>query len=626
MVPRDQVQRRLAAILAADVAGYSRLMEADEAGTLARLKAVRREVIDPSLAEYRGRLVKLTGDGALVEFASTLDAVQCALAIQESVAERMRGEAPERRITFRIGINVGDVIVEGDDVYGAGVNVAARLEGLCEPGAVCVSGDVYRQVRGKVDGDFADLGEQRVKNIAEPIRAYRLSPKGASRTGPVQEKRLRWRAGMVAAAVVLAAAVGGLALWQPWAPRVVPASVELMAYPLPDKPAIAVLPFANLSGNEDQEYFADGLTEDLITNLASFPNLFVIARNSSATYKGQAVDIRDVAHDLGVQYVVEGSVRRDGETVRITAQLIDALSGSHVWADSYDRELKDIFALYDEITAEIGSRLVSKVAEAEFQRRTRRGTTNAEAYDLFLRGSRYAADFNPRANARAIALLEQAIEKDPGFARAYAFLAFVRRNNAILQWADGPEDTLDHALELAQKSVGLDSRDSATYRTLSRVYTSRGEFVQAIEAAEQAVALSPSDPDTLMVLAFALVLAGRANDAIGYAEAALRLNPHAPWWYDHTAGMAYYLSRQFDRSLAAIQKARDLNPRAEVLLLWAAAAHAQLGNLEAAQSLREEYMALRPGHRLGDLSGAAQWHPVFADLFFDGLRKAGFQE
>ncbi len=325
---QERVERRLAAILAADVVGYSRLVGMDEEGTIARLKALREELIDPSIAQHHGRVVKTMGDGILVEFPSVVDAVRNAVEVQRALAEREADVPEDRRIVFRVGVNLGDIVIDGDDILGDGVNVAARLEGLAEPGNICISGDVFRQVEGKLDLGFEDLGEQQVKNIEKPVRVYRvlLEPEAAgSVVGERGLGRPRWRLGAMAAAV-LALVAGGGAWWWQVQPDFEPADATKMAFPLPEKPSIAVLPFANLSGDPEQAYFADGLTEDIITSLASFPNLFVIARHSTNKYKGKAVDIRDVAHDLGVRYVLEGSVRRSGNTVRITAQLIDALS------------------------------------------------------------------------------------------------------------------------------------------------------------------------------------------------------------------------------------------------------------------------------------------------------------
>ncbi len=622
------VKRKLTTILAADVEGYSRMMGADEEATLETLKAYR-EIIDGLMVRHDGRVFSTAGDSVLAEFTSAVEAVRAAISIQEELGSRNAALAEEQRMRFRIGINVGDVMIEGDDLFGDGVNVAARLQGLAEAGGVCVSGSVFDQVKGKLSAGFEDIGAKKVKNIAEPVPAYRVMPTQgapAAAGGTPSATRRRRRIPALVAVLVAIIALGGVALWWPWAPEHEPASLDQMAFKLPDKPSIAVLPFINLSGDKAQEYFADGLTEDIITSLASFPNLFVIARTSTNKFKGKAVDIRDVAHDLGVRYVLEGSVRRAGNTLRITAQLIDALSGNHIWAAKYDRELKDIFALQDEITGEIGSMLVSKVAAAEWRRRLRKGTRNAEAYDLILRASATGLEFNPRANARAIQLVEQAIEKDPKFSRAYAQLAFLRRNNFIFRWAKGPKDTLSHALELARKAVALDPRDSNAYRMLSFVYQSQGQHDRSIEAAEKAISLSPSNPDAMMGLAFSLAFSGRGEEAVRQAERGMRLNPHGHWGYQLFAGFAYYMAKRYDKAAVSFERARRLNRRTFVPIVWSAAAHAQLGRMDEARSARQAAIKLRPAFTIQRFFNRSGVKGKFWELALEGFRKAGFPE
>ncbi|MEE8122164.1 MAG: adenylate/guanylate cyclase domain-containing protein, partial [Anaerolineales bacterium] len=346
----ERVQRRLAAILAADVVGYSRLMGEDEAGTRARFNAHLHELIEPAIASRRGRIVKTMGDGLLVEFTSVVDAVQCAVDIQKGMADRNADETDDRRIEFRIGVNSGDVIIEGDDIHGDGVNVASRLEGLAEPGGICVSGDVYRQCRGKLEVGFDDLGEQEVKNITEPVLAYRVLPEGQTATAPLRKRMpSRWRIPAIAAAVVVVIAAGGIAWWQPWVTDVEPASIDKMAFKLPDRPSIAVLPFTNMSDDRKQEYFADGITEDITTDLSKVVGLFITPSSMTRRYKGKDFDPRVIAGKLGVRHILEGGVRRAGNRLRITAKLIDASSGAQVWAERYDRDLKDVFIIQDDI-------------------------------------------------------------------------------------------------------------------------------------------------------------------------------------------------------------------------------------------------------------------------------------
>src|SRR5246500_3538150 len=385
---RNRAERRLVAILAADVAGGSRLMGTDEEGTLERLKALRRELVDPKIAEHNGRIVKTTGDGILVEFASVVDAVRCAVAVQQAMPERNTGTAADNRIELRIGINLGDVIVEGDDLYGDGVNIAARIEALADAGGVFVSNTVHDHVRDRLPFAFEDLGEQQVKNIARPVRVYRVGPEGPFPNPPPQAGEGR---------------VG-------------------TALPLPDKPSIAVLPFANLSGDPEQEYFADGMVEEIITALSRIRWLFVIARNSSFTYKGQAIDVKQVGRELGVRYVLEGSVRRAAQRVRITAQLIDALSGTHLWADRFDGSLEDIFELQDTVAVSVAGVIEPTLQSAEMRRSSDRPTNDLTAYDLYLRA--YPALWtSARQIPQALRLLEQAIARDPRYGPALAVAA-----------------------------------------------------------------------------------------------------------------------------------------------------------------------------------------------------------
>ena len=419
------MERKPAAILAADVVGYSRLMEIDEADTLAALKAHREELIDLKIAEHHGRTIKLMGDGSLVEFASVVDAVACALAIQKGMAGRNEDVPEDRRIEFRIGVHLGDVMVEGDDLYGDGVNVAARLEGLAAPGGVCISQQAFDQVETKLDLAYEDLGEQQVKNIARPVRTYRILLDGEAPPGVQRPKTRGLSAGqLIGSAAVVVLVVAGLALawWQPWKPDVEPASIERMAFPLPEKPSIAVLAFDNLSGDPAQDYFADGITESVITELSRFRNIFVIARNSTFTYKGKAVKVQQVSEDLGVQYVLEGSVQRSKDRVRINVQLIDAITGWHLWAERYDRELDDLFAVQDEVTRQIVATLATEgglLADAWQKRTVRKRTESLKAYDLDLRGWEAYGLWTKEDFARAKDLFEKAIAADPDFGNPY---------------------------------------------------------------------------------------------------------------------------------------------------------------------------------------------------------------
>jgi TolB-like protein/class 3 adenylate cyclase len=424
-----RVERRLAAILAADVAGYSRLIEADEEATLGRLKALRAKLIDPKIAGHRGRIVKTTGDGLLVEFASVVDALRCAAEAQAAMAESNAPLPADRRIEFRIGINVGDIVVEDGDIFGDGVNVAARLEGLAEPGGICVSARVQEDAAGRLDLAFEDIGEQSLKNIVRPVRVYRVRPEG-----PLPSPAPRAGQGSAPGARVGAA--------------------ELPALPLPDKPSIAVLPFQNMSGDPEQEYFADGMVEEIITALSRIRWLFVIARNSTFTYKGQAIDVKQVSHDLGVRYVLEGSVRKAGRRVRITAQLIDALSGTHLWADRFDGSLEDVFELQDQVAISVAGVIEPTLQAAEIRRSAERPTKDLTAYDFYLRALPHASFFFARdRNTQALDLLGQAIARDSGYGPALAVAALCHAQLDVNGWTDDREANRRTAVDLARRAL-----------------------------------------------------------------------------------------------------------------------------------------------------------------------------
>ena len=641
----ERVQRRLAAILAADIVGYSRLMDADETGTLARLKSLRDDVFDPTVARFGGRIFKLTGDGALVEFASAVDAVQAAVEVQRALERRNAALAEDDRQTLRIGVSLGDVIVEDDDLYGNGVNVAARLEAMAEPGGICISGTVHEQARTVGDIGFEDLGEQRVKNIDRPIQAFRvlLDPAtaqrhGAEKPGPRPLRRLRamaagagdarWKRPAIAAAVLVLLAAGATAWWEPWVTRVERASVERMVLPLPDKPSIAVLPFANLSGDKEQGNFASGLTVEIINNLTGFENLFVIARDSTNMFSGKGVEVKTVAEKLGVRYVLEGSLRRSGDTLRVTAQLIDAVRGRYLWAGKYDRQAQDMLKLQEEITREIVGRLLSEVAVAEFEKRARQQTTSRKAYALFLRGWNAFHQLNRDTNALAIRFFEQSIEADPNYARAHAFLAWARRNNAVLGWGDGPQDNLENALALAEKAVALGPDDSHTHRYLGAIKYQLGRLRDSIASYETAVALNPGAAESLSSYAMALALVGRNDEAIQAIEKALRLDPHPRIRIPMLAGIVHFNVKQFEKSAAAFERARRINPRSTGIgLAFQAAALAEAGKMAEARLARDAYLKISPGYSIeGHGRVLAAWPEEYRTTAIAGLRKAGYPE
>ena len=477
------VERRLAAILCADIVGYSRLMGADEVGTLARMRTLRADLIDPGIGAHNGRIVKTTGDGLLVEFASVVDAVECAVDIQRSMAAHNSGIPEEQRIVFRMGVNLGDVIVEDGDIFGDGVNVAARLEGLAPPGGICVERTVRNQVRDRMPIKFEDLGEQEVKNIARPVRVFRvvLDEAAASEIPrPAAIPAAPWKRKAVAAGVAVLVAAAGIVLWQlPWQPAGGPDAADGPALALPDKPSIAVLPFNNMSGDPEQEYFADGMSEDLITDLSKISGLFVIARNSSFVYKGKSVDVKQVGRALGVRYVLEGSVRRAGNRVRINAQLIDATTGRHLWADRYDGSLADVFALQDEVTRKIIAELKVHLTPTEQARQARKGTVDVDAHDAFLRGWAHYLRSTPDDYAKAVPYLEEAIRRDPNYGRAHAALASLYRAARFHGWQGRlgvtPDDALERAMDHIEKAMKQPT--PLAHQAASRILTSQGGHV-----------------------------------------------------------------------------------------------------------------------------------------------------
>jgi len=553
------MQRRLAAILAADVVGYSRLMADDEAGTLAALKAHRRELIEPAIARHSGRMVKLMGDGALVEFASVVDAIACAAEIQEAMNGRNAGVAEARRITFRIGINMGDVIVEGDDIYGGGVNVAARLEGLAEPGGICVSGTAYDTAHDKLDLVFESLGEQRLKNFDQPVRTYRVLLDGGPSRGTS----------------------GG---------------VPSAALELPDKPSLAVLPFGNMSAEPDQEFFADGISEDLITELSKFRTLFVIARNSSFAFKGQAIDVKEVSAKLGVRYVVEGSVRRAGGRVRITAQLIDAVDDNHIWAERYDRDLEDIFAVQDEVTRAIVSAIEPQLASSERLRARRKPTESLGAWECYQRGLWHLHQYRAEDAEEAISFLERAIELDPTFASAHAGLAFVLYYKVILGFSpDRPKD-LARALAAGSAAVRLDENDPFAHVALGRIHTAKGEHDQAIECCNQAIALNPNYASAYFGRAHSLWMSGRLAEAVLSHDDAMRLSPRDPllWAFHASKAIALILLERYEEALKHARQAQ----RQPNTALWAfmpeVSALGLMGRTDEAKAALERVHRLKP--------------------------------
>jgi TolB-like protein len=606
-------------------------MAADEAGTLASLKALRRELIEPKTAEYYGRVVKLIGDGTLMEFGSVVDAVLFAVEVQRAIVERNAAVPEDRRITYRIGINIGDIIVDGDDIYGDGVNVAARLEGLAEPGGICISRTVFNHVKNKVELSFEDLGDQEVKNIPEPVRVFRvlIDPKTA---GVVRIKaktaKVSWRRPALAAAAVLLFAAAGLVIWQrPWEPREEPASIERMAFPLPEKPSIAVLPFDNLSGDPAQEPIADGITENIIAALSTVRGLFVIARNSVFTYKGKPVQVQRVAEEQGVRYVLEGSVQRSGDRLRITAQLIDALTGHHLWSARYDRDVKDIFALQDDITLKIVEALQVELTEGEQARIERSGTNNLEAWLLRNQSRRFFLRFTKEDNVRSRELAQKAVDLDPEYAGAYTRLAFTHWLNAQAGWSESRADSLIRAVELVQVALNLDDTFPDTYAVLGLIHLLLRQHDQALAYMEKAIDLGPNDSGSIATLAFILNYSGQPEKAILLLEKAMRLSPYYPDWYLGELGRAYLLTGQYDEAIEALKQRLRRNPESGEAHVLLAAAYGKLGRENEAQAALAEFLKPRPYYTLRHYA-QGEFYKNIEDLerVLDGLRKAGLPE
>jgi TolB-like protein/class 3 adenylate cyclase len=575
--------RRLTAILAADVAGYSRLMGADEEGTHERLKAHRRELVDPKIAEHHGRMVKTTGDGVLVEFPSVVDAVRCAVAVQRGMVERNSAIPPEERIEFRVGINLGDIIAEGEDIFGNGVNVAARLEALAEPGGICVSRVVRDQVRDRLDYTFEDLGEQQVKNIARPVRVYRVRDRATPTEAPA------------------------------------PASPQPLA--LPDKPSIAVLPFANMSGDPEQEYFADGMVEETITALSRIRWLFVIARNSSFTYKGHAVDVKQVGRELGVRYVLEGSVRKAGGRVRITAQLIDALTGTHLWADRFDGSLQDVFELQDKVAVSVAGVIEPTLQAAEIRRSAERPTSDLTAYDLYLRALPAPSSFDKDRVAQALDLLRQAIKRDPRYGPALALAAICHHQLDLNGWTDEREANRRMGVDLARQALRVGGDDPGVLASAAFVLARFGEDIDAAVAlVDRSLVLNPSFALGWAFSGYIRLFAGQPDIAIEHFETALRLSPRdRNATYFLGIGMAQFMARRFDEAAATLQLSLQELPHYANTHRFLAACYARMGRLDEAREVIKRLRAITPSV-MPTLT--TYWNREQRELYLDGLRLA----
>jgi TolB-like protein/class 3 adenylate cyclase/tetratricopeptide (TPR) repeat protein len=592
-VTTHRVERRLSAVLAADVAGYSRLMGADEEGTLARLKAIRKTLVDPTIAAHRGRIVKTTGDGVLVEFASAVDAARCSVEVQRGMAAQNADVPRDIRIEFRIGIHIGDIIIDDNDIFGDGVNIAARLEGVAEPGGVCISDDAQRQIRGKVDVTFDDIGPKNLKNIVEPMRAWRLRLNGE----------------------------GSMALIKSQSESASPLA-------LPDKPSIAVLAFQNMSGDPDQEYFADGIVEDIITALARMPWFFVVARNSSFTYKSRAVDLKQVGRDLGARYILEGSVRSAGNRVRVTGQLIDAITGNHLWAERFDGNLKDVFDLQDQMTSRIVAALTPKLEQAEIERAKRRPTESLTAYDCYMRGLTCFHRGSRQSLIDALQLFDRAIELDPGFASAYGMASWcciIRNNNG---WLHNTE--VERMTSLARKAGRLGKDDPIALGVSGVVLAQiEGDLAAGSALLDRALMLGPSLAAVWHLSGWVRLYLGQAKNAIEHMKRALRLNPLDPLRYAEQNGLAaaYFLDGQYDKAATWADRALHEQPNYSGAIRMAAASYALAGQTAKAKSYMSRMLEIDPSLRTSKLTGIVPFRGnADAARYVDGLRRAGLSE
>jgi adenylate cyclase len=632
-VEKRKTKRKLTAILNADVKGYSRLMEDDEEATV-RTITVYREVMTGHIQGHNGRVVDAKGDNVLAEFPSVVDALRCGVEVQKELKEKNDTLPENKRMEFRIGINLGDVIEEGDTIYGDGVNIAARLESLSEGGGVCISGTAFDQIGKKLALGYEFLGEQTVKNIEKPVRAYKvlMEPEAVGKViGFERPKPKQWRWAAIGGMVVLIIVAGILAVWHHYLrPQFDPASVEKMAFPLPEKPSIAVLPFDNFSGDTEQEYLADGMTENIITALSKIPEVFVIARNSVFTYKGKPVRVSQVSEELGVRYVVEGSVQRSNGRIRITAQLIDATKGNHLWAEHFDQDLKNIFTLQDEVTLKILSALRVKFTHAEHER-VQETTDNLEAWGYFVRGLSHFESFTGDDNKKARMQFEQAVSIDPGYSYAWAMLGWTYLIDVTYGFSASRTKSLRKAIEIAQKAMNLDDKQPDVHALLGGIYLLQRQYENAITEGERAVALGPNIACNQAILAQTMLFSGRFEDAIKLVKKAMRLNPYYPAWYLEPFAMAYGMIGHHEKAIKAYTKLlnRRRKDRGNSItpLLGLTINCMLIGQEDEARAFAEEIMEINPNFSLEWLQKATNFKdPLYLNKPLEALRKAGLPD
>ncbi len=621
------MERRLAAILAADVVGYSRLMGDDEEGTLSRLKAHRDEITNPAIAKHKGRIVKLMGDGMLVEFNSVVDAVRCAVEIQKGMRQQNSDLAQDQCIRLRIGINLGDVIIEGEDIYGDGVNIAARLEGLAEVGGICVSRTVFDHVKGKVDVDFEDLGAQALKNISEPVQTFKMlfdSPNAqqAVVAASAAKRTIRWP--IVVLSLVFLVIVTGTLMWNlPLERRPEPTEATTKAFPLHDGPSLAVLPFSNISNDPAQEYFVDGMTEDLITDLAKFPDFKVVARTSTAAYKGDASDIREISRELGVKYILEGSVEKTGDTIRVTAQLIDGVSGNHLWAERYNRPLADLFKLRDEIRAEIVGAITGytgPLLDAEMRRAMMQPESAVQAHDLYYQAYADFSKFNAEANLHARALLERSIALNSNNSTVYALLAWTHFRDHWLGWSEDQDASAQKSLEAAKKAVALEPSNYKAHWALASAYRLTDNNVAVEQSFQRAFTLNPNDPDLLADWGEVLRDRGDFEESVAQLERAMQLNPRYPVWYASVLSTSYFMLERYEDALRIEGEIFEPSTYHRLLV---ASAHGYLGNINAAKAAVDAMFTADTSLTLSEALTQVYWDDNHREQISIGLRRAG---
>jgi adenylate cyclase len=627
----ENYKRKLTAILCADVAGYSRLMGADELATISTLKSYR-ELISEKVQAFNGRVVDSPGDNILSEFRSIVDAVKCAVAIQEGLRVQNENLPENRKMNFRIGVNLGDVIQDGDRIYGDGVNIAARIEGLSDPGGVALSGTAFDNVRNKLDCGYQFSGEHAVKNIANPVRVYKILTEpqcagkvlGEKRFLGIMSRRVAMSAILISAIIICGLVSYYIYLHQ--SGRIEPASIDKMAFPLPDEHSIAVLPFTNMSGDPQQDYFSDGFTEQLITNLSMVPNLFVIARNSSFSFKGKAVKVQKVAEELVVRYVLEGSIQKASERVRINAQLIDAINGRHVWAEKYDRQLKDIFALQDDITLKIISEVGAKVTRGERARINAIGTTNVDAYIKATQGWEYFYAPTRETNLQARNLAEEAIAIDPGYGNANCLIGITHSMEVFLGTSKSPQKSFETAINYFKKVLAVDVNHPIARSALAYVYGMQRKYEQALEQAQQAIESNPGRANTHFVLGSILYFTGRYEEALQTLKKVLRLDPKGPAYYHLAMGHAYRGLGQYEKAIVAYKKAFEGNPNYWMPRVFLVATYSMAGQEEMARAEAAEVLRINPKFSLEKLAKSLPYKDKeYLNKAIDAMRKAGLK-